>query len=85
VGNSYRDQGKHRIKNLKISYTMTQVIKDSTNAYNEAKNDFCTENNRNNNLNWDDLDEIFSCGSADDPSNDSSLLGDGYIMASQLV
>lgn len=47
---------------------MTAFQFDSKDALEQAKQDFCTEHDRNPKLNWDDLDEIFSI--ADDNFGD---------------
>ncbi len=39
---------------------MTAFQFESNNAIETAKADYCKENHRDPNLNWDDLDEIFS-------------------------
>ena len=39
---------------------MTAFTLESTTAYETALTDYCKENNRNPELNWDDLDEIFN-------------------------
>ena len=39
---------------------MTAFQFESKDAYEQAKQDYCTEHNRDPRLNWDDLDDVFS-------------------------